>query len=62
MQLKLVNTSSEEYLHSPEEHDGLLLHVTNIMLNILQPWVNKQRRVASEGRYFALVQACDDLK
>ena len=46
MQLKLVKTSSEEDLHSPEENDGLL-HGTKIMLNILQPSVNKQRRVVS---------------
>ena len=46
MQLKLVKTSSEEYLHSPEEH-YLLLHDTKIMINIFQPWVNKQRHVFS---------------
>ena len=40
IQLKLINTSSEEDLHSPEEHDGLL-HGTNVMLNIFQPWLNK---------------------
>ena len=32
------------------------------MLNIFQPWVNKQRLVASSNSYFASVQACDDLK
>ena len=58
--LKLVNTSSEEDLHSPEENDGLL-HGTNVMLNILNLWLNKQRRVVSSDRYFALVQARDDL-
>ena len=40
MQLKLVKTSSEEDLHSPEEH-YVLLHVTKVMLNIFQTWVNK---------------------
>ena len=34
MQLKLVKTSSEEDLHSTEEHDGLL-HGTKVMINIL---------------------------
>ena len=42
IQLKLVKTYSEEDLHYPEGHDGLL-HSTKVMLNILQPWVNKQR-------------------
>ena len=28
----------------------------------MQLWVNKQRRIISVDRYFALVQACDDLK
>ena len=32
------------------------------MLNILHSLVNKQRRVFSADSYFALVQACDDLK
>ena len=32
------------------------------MLNIFQPWVNKQRRVVSADSYFASVQACDNLK
>ena len=45
-QLKLVKTSSEEYLHSPEEYDGLL-HGTKVMLNILQPWVNTQQHFVS---------------
>ena len=61
IKLKLVNTSSEEDIHSPEEHDGLL-HGTKVMLNILQPWVNKQRCVVSADRQFALVQSCDDPK
>ena len=46
IQLKLVKTSSEEDIHSPEEHDGLL-HGTKVMINIFQPWVNKQQRVFS---------------
>ena len=58
MQLKLVKTSSEEDLRSPEEHDGFL-HGTKVMLNILQPLVNTQWRVVSTDSYFALVQACD---
>ena len=32
------------------------------MLNLLQPWVNKQRRVVIADRYFALVQACGDIR
>ena len=36
MQLKLAKNSSEEDLHYPEEHDGLL-YGTNGMLNLLQP-------------------------
>ena len=32
------------------------------MLNIFQPWVNKQRLVVGADRYFALVQAFDKLK
>ena len=40
IQLKLVKTSSSEYLHSTEEHDGLL-NGTKVKLNLLQPWVNK---------------------
>ena len=51
----------KEDLHSPEERYGLL-HGTKVMLNILQPWVNKQRRVVSVDSYFDYVQACDDLK
>ena len=43
MQLNFVKTYSEEDLHSPEEHDGLL-HGTNVTVNLLQPWINKQRR------------------
>ena len=39
IQLKLVKSSSEEDLHSPEEHDGFL-YGTKVMLNILKPWVN----------------------
>ena len=58
--LKLANTSSEEDLHYSEEYEGLL-HGTKVMLNILNPWLNKQRRVVSSDSYFALVQACDDL-
>ena len=61
MQLKLVKTSSEEHLHSPEEHDGFL-HGTKVILNIFQTWVNKKQRVVSADSYFALVQACDELK
>ena len=61
IQLNLVKTSSEKDPHSPEEHDGLL-HGTKVMLNIFQPWVNKQRCVVSADIYFALVQACDELK
>ena len=60
MQLKLDNNSSEEDLHYPEEHYGLL-HGTKVMLNLFQPWVNKKRLVVSADRYFSLVQACDDL-
>ena len=60
MWLNLVKTYSEEYLHSPEEDDGFL-HGTKLMLNILQPWVNKQRRFVSTESYFALVQACYDM-
>ena len=40
IQLKLVNNSSGEDLHYPEEHDGLL-HGTKLILNIFQQWVNK---------------------
>ena len=61
MQLKLVKTYSEEDLNYLEENDGLL-HVTKVILNMLQPWVNKQRRVVSADSYFASVQACDRLK
>ena len=46
MQLKLVKTSSEEDLHSTGEHYRLL-HGTKVMLNLFQPWVNKQWRVFS---------------
>ena len=46
IQLNLVKTSSGEDLHYPEEHD-LLLHGTKVMINIFQPWVNKQQRVFS---------------
>ena len=59
IQLKLVKASSEEYLHSLEEHYGLL-HDTKVMLNILQ--VNKQRHFVFVESYFSSVQACDDLK
>ena len=61
MQLKLVPNTSEEDIHYPEEHDGLL-HGTKVMFNPLQPWVNKQWRAISVDRYFALAQACDELK
>ena len=40
MQLKLVKTSSGEDPHYPEEHDGFWQGL-KVMLNILQPWVNK---------------------
>ena len=59
--MKLVKTSYEEYLHSIEEHYGLL-HGTKVMLNIFQPWVNRQRCFVSAYRYFASVQACEDMK
>ena len=49
MQLKLVNNSSGEDLHYPEGHDGLLQDL-KVMLNIFQPWINKQRRVVSAER------------
>ena len=49
MQLKLVKSSSEEDLRSTEEHDGLL-HVTKVIFNLLQPCVNKQRRVVSADK------------
>ena len=49
MQLKLVDTSFEEDLHSPREH-YILLNGTKVMLNILQTWLNKQRRVVSSDR------------
>ena len=55
MKLKFVKTSSEEDLHSTEEHDGLF-HGNKVILNLLQTWVNKQRRVVSTDIYFALVQ------
>ena len=38
------------------------MHGTKVLIKILRPWVNKQRRVVSADRYFALVQACDDIK
>ena len=46
MQLKLVKSSSEEDLLYPEEHYGLL-HGTKVIFNLLQPFINKQRRVVS---------------
>ena len=49
IQLKLVKSSSEEDLHSPEEHN-ILLHGTKVILNLLHPWVNKQRHVFSAER------------
>ena len=61
MPLKLGKSSSEEDLHATEEHGGLL-HGTKVMLNILQLWLNKQRRVVSVDSYFASVKACDELK
>ena len=61
MKLKLVKTSSEEDIYSTEEHDGLL-HGTKVMLNILKPWLNKQKFVVSSDRYFASVQECEELK
>ena len=59
-QLKIFKTSSEEF-YSTEKHDGLL-HGTKVMLNIFQPWLNKQRCVVSADSYFYSVQACDELK
>ena len=41
--------------------DGLL-HVTKVMLNIFQPWVNKQPHIVSADSYFASVEACKDIK
>ena len=38
------------------------MHGTKVILNTFQPWVNKQRCVVSADRYYALVQACDDMK
>ena len=32
------------------------------MTKLMQPWVNKQQHVVSANRYFASVQACDDMK
>ena len=32
------------------------------MLNLFQPWVNKQRHVVSADRYFASMQLFDELK
>ena len=61
IQLKLVKTSFEEYPHSTEEHYGLL-HGTKVKLNIFQSWENKNRCVVIADRYFAFVQACDELK
>ena len=49
MQLKLVKTSSGEYIQYPGKHDGLLQGL-KVMLNIFQPWVNKQQRVVSAER------------
>ena len=58
MKLKLVKTSSKEYLHSPEEHN-IFLHGNKVMLNLLQPYVNNQQRIVSVYSYFASMQACD---
>ena len=60
IQLKFVKTSSEEDLHSTEKHDGFL-HGTKAIFNILQPWLNTQRRVVIADSYFVLVQSCGDL-
>ena len=49
MKMNLVKNSSKEYLHSLEEHD-VLLHGTKVMLNLFQPWANKQRCVVSADR------------
>ena len=49
IQLKLVKTSSGEDPPYPEEHAGLLQGL-KVMLNIFQPWVNKQQRVVSSER------------
>ena len=49
IQLNLVQTSSEEDLYSTEEHDGFL-HGTKVMINLLQPWVNKPRHIVSADR------------
>ena len=46
MHLKLAKTYTEEDIHYPEEY-YVLLYGTKLMLNILQTWVNKQRRVVS---------------
>ena len=54
IQLKLFKTSFEEDLHYPEEHDGFL-HYTKLVINLFQPWINKQRRVVSAYSYFASV-------
>ena len=49
IQLKLVKTSSGEDPHYPKEHD-VFWQGLKVMLNIFQPWVNKQRRVVSAER------------
>ena len=49
MQVNLVQTSSEEDLYSTEEHDGFL-NGTKVMINLLQPWVNKPRHIVSADR------------
>ena len=61
MKLNLVNTSSEEDLHSLKEHYSLL-HGIKGNVQSFAAMVNKQRHVFSADIYIAMVQVCDDLK
>ena len=62
MRLKLVKTMEAHVADRESENESGLLHGTNVLLDLVKPWWNKQQtRTVSADSYFASVQACDEL-
>lgn len=60
LRLKLVKTAVEEATTRTEEHDDNLLHGTEILMMLIEPW-NYSDRIVCADSYFASVMAATEL-
>ena len=60
LRLKLVKTKVEETSNQEEDHDDDMLHGTEILLLLIEPW-NFSDRIVCADSYFASVMAANEL-